>query len=302
VRFVLLLSWLVPFVSLAAAPVQPDQRTRIIVMPLGASDARLGMLAASVTEQVMTELGESGLADVVGHSDLAAVLGLERQRQLMGCEGSTNCLAEMSAAMGAPFIVTGSLARLGKSLRVDLKVIRASDGKALFRSGKSIKDESEVFEVVSQLVKALVPVMALPEVKPVTRPAQVVTPAPTGPSPESTAPTVVSQSPQAPVAGPRLAPWLVLGLGVAAGIGSAVLLITAEGLKGTLDSRSVAFAKVPGVVNDANTRYLVGEVLAGVGGAAVLGGLLWLLLGQPATPTALSVTPTGLGLALGGAW
>lgn len=59
---------------------------------------------------------------VLSQADVAALLGVERTRQMLGCAES-GCLAELGGALGADRIVHGSLGRVGDSLVVNLATL-----------------------------------------------------------------------------------------------------------------------------------------------------------------------------------
>jgi hypothetical protein len=65
--------------------------------------------AAYATEQLGIALLNEGLV-VTTPSDIRALLGLERQKQLLGCDEGASCLAELSGALGAGAIIAGQLA------------------------------------------------------------------------------------------------------------------------------------------------------------------------------------------------
>jgi hypothetical protein len=54
----------------------------------------------SVTERLATTLEARGVYEVISSKDVQTLLGLERQKQLLGC-GETACYAELTGAMGA---------------------------------------------------------------------------------------------------------------------------------------------------------------------------------------------------------
>ena len=63
--------------------------------------ARVERLAAGINEQILTELSQVARYTVVGASDIATLIGLERQKQLQGCgEDSESCMAELGNALG----------------------------------------------------------------------------------------------------------------------------------------------------------------------------------------------------------
>jgi len=62
--------------------------------------------------------------------DVSAVLGLERQKQLLGCAESS-CLAELASAIGADGLVLGDVGKLGQGYVVNVKVLLAKDASAV---------------------------------------------------------------------------------------------------------------------------------------------------------------------------
>ncbi len=282
------------------------EKPRVVVLAIGASSETLKPIAASVAEQLLTELGRTGRLEVMGTSDVSAVLGLERQKTMLGCtDQSSSCLAEISAALGAPWLVTGNLAQLGKAMRVDVKLIRAKDGKAVFRDGRNVKDESEIFDIVSEMAKRMVESMGLPAPEPAAPVAKApdapkatfVTPSP---APTSSPAPGVTQAAVAP--GPRVAPWVVTGLGAAALALGGIALSSGLGARSsTLDavranagspstSATPSYSDAKARLDGANGQITVGAVGLGVGALALAGGLAWALLGAPAEPAAASVT------------
>ncbi len=279
------------------------ERPRLIVLNLGASSEKLKPFAESISEQLLTELGRSGRLEAMGASDVSAVLGLERQKSMLGCaDASTSCLAEVSAALGAPWLVTGNLAQAGKTMRVDLKLIRAKDGKAVYRDGRVIKDEAQIFDVVSEMAKAMVASMNLPLPDAPVKPAEVTPVA----APVATHPVEVAPAVEAAATPPlRVAPWVVLGAGVvAAGLGAAFLVSGAGARRDTLGALAQApnqtgpstvptAAQARTQLEAANTTMTVGGVVGGAGLLAAGAGVAWLLLGAPAegANVAVSVVP-----------
>src|SRR4051812_9527469 len=91
---------------LAAAPAAPK-----IAMPglhLVDIPAERGSL---YTETLATELIARGVR-VVTEQEISALLGLERQREILGCaEGS--CLIELGNALGVDGVLLGHVAKIG---------------------------------------------------------------------------------------------------------------------------------------------------------------------------------------------
>lgn len=90
---------------------------------------------------------ESG-ADVVTRSQVAQLLGFERQKQLMGCSDGTSCTAELAGALGVDFIVTGSFAKLGTGFTVTLKLVDVRTATALASESERVANVDRLFEML----------------------------------------------------------------------------------------------------------------------------------------------------------
>lgn len=205
---------LVALFSLAASAQArdvPAARERVVSLGFTPADASLKALATALSDTLVTELSRGTTLDLVGPQDIATALGLERQRQLMGCNEDSNCLTEMSAALGAPWIVSGSVLRLGKTVRLDVKLVRSADGTAVFRDGRTVKSEGEVVDAVADLAYALVRQAFPSQVK--ERPTLV----PVDDSPAPLPTTEVSPAPAAKRPSTALTVGLIVGSVVVVG-------------------------------------------------------------------------------------
>src|SRR5262245_19546785 len=81
-----------------------------------------------LAEHLAQELSDQG-AQVVSAQDLTVMLGLDRQRQLMGCTGG-KCITELTSTLGVDALVTGDVARLsGERFQLNLRMLDASTGQ-----------------------------------------------------------------------------------------------------------------------------------------------------------------------------
>lgn len=150
-----------------------------------------------------------------------------------------------------------------------------------------------------------------------TAPTSTGTAAPSETAPSASATgTVPTSSP--PSTGPGVGPYVVMGVGGALTLGGAILGITANSKVSStateFNNRNCGKSPLAGDVatckqlaedgNSAKTRRTVGWVVAGVGVAAIGGGLVWLLTakkGEPAKAGQITVVPgpgtAGIGLA-----
>lgn len=222
-------------------------------------------------DHLIQELAGQGLKVMSGR-DIAALLGMERQKQLVGCD-QNSCAMELANALGVDAVLLGSLARLDGMLIADLRVLESRSGKRLAAQSVRARSDSEFLTQLDALARQLVKQL----------------------SPE---PTVS--------AGPTRWPgFVVTGLGVAAGVTSVLFATQADAQRRQLDPST------PGMISltDAATARENGKtfqslaVAFGVGsGVAILAGAL--LAWSPWAGSSVTVVPTkdGARLTLGGAW
>lgn len=316
----LVVRWLAVLCLVTATTASAAERVRVVVLGFDGSTDALRRVGTSVAEQVLTELGRFEQLEAMGASDVQALLGMERQKAMLGCaEASSSCLSEMSAAMGAPWLITGSLAQFGKATRLDLKLIRARDGKAVFRDGVNFKEESDLFNLVSGIVKRAVTKMDLkaqadaprvttssppPEPPPnpsdvVNRPAEPITPP---------FPVVVQGATASSGRGPA---WAVTGVGAALMLGGAAAFAVGFAQASDLRARLGAEPGTSGqaaaqpVPDYATAKASMGRSLtleasgaiAAAAGVLVAGtGLTWALMKRPddAPAVTLEMGPSSL--------
>ena len=97
-------------------------------------------------ERFVTLLGEKSGLTVLTQRDLAAVLGLERQKQILGCDDNGNeCMAELSSALGADAILSGTLAKTEKSFVVTVRGVNAATGKTFATASARLQSEEALF-------------------------------------------------------------------------------------------------------------------------------------------------------------
>ncbi|MGB8929826.1 MAG: hypothetical protein WCC48_01105 [Anaeromyxobacteraceae bacterium] len=75
--------------------------------------------AALLGEALAGELRKRAGVSVMAESDIAALLGLEKTKAMLGCSDA-GCIAEVGGALGADRVVHGSIGRVGTSLLVNL--------------------------------------------------------------------------------------------------------------------------------------------------------------------------------------
>lgn len=245
--------WPLVLLSLAASPAG-----KLAITPFSALDlppARGQLLA----EHLGARLIESGL-EVTTPKDIEVVLGMERQRQLLGCNTGAECLVELAGALGVKELVTGEVAKLDSGYQLVVKVLAASTGSVRFARTTRVDTERELFATLDDWALAIA-------------------------------------GKTAPRSGAPLFP--LVGGAVAAGVGAG-FLVSASLWHGTLERRgtdalsydAAVSAKALGIRDQ-----WIGVGLISGGAVALAAGLAWFVLGTPKTPeppmTWLVPTPNG---------
>jgi TolB-like protein len=164
----LILSWL-PAASAADLPMPPAPGAQAKAKPASrpapaeATDARPTLVvtdlvaqgvppeqAAAFTDAVVQALSERRLFRVISSRDIQTVLGAERQRQIYGAcaEEQPGCSNDLRDALGAQFVVSGALSRVGAAYQLSLQMVDSFKGRPVARSARLAGD----LDVLQKLV------------------------------------------------------------------------------------------------------------------------------------------------------
>jgi hypothetical protein len=129
---------------------------KVAMLPLSALGGVSKETAQLLADALAGELRKRPGVSVLTQSDVAALLGAERTRQMMGCSDS-GCFAELGGALGADRVVHGSIGRVGGSLVVNLsaldprRAVTAASVSERLRGG----DEEAFLDVLPALADGL---------------------------------------------------------------------------------------------------------------------------------------------------
>ncbi len=143
----------------ATAKDKPRLRIAVTEFAIRADDASKGLsgLGLVVAAQLESRTG----AEVVTPADVAALLDLEGRRQILGCdEEAASCLAEIGGALGANYVLSGQLARIGSKWVVSLSLIDVIEGGIAGRATKTASSEDDVLEAAEAAVIQLAEIIA----------------------------------------------------------------------------------------------------------------------------------------------
>lgn len=220
-------------------------------------------VASVYVERLATKLAADDVR-VTTARDMAQLLGLERQKALLGCGEESSCVAELAGALGVKALVSGSVARLDSGYVVTLRLLRAPEGTLLSSASERLVGEAALLDFLDDAAVRFRE--ALQRTFGTARPA------------------------------PSFTRWIPALVGGALATGGAVALVVAATqhqalVSGSLQSRGA----IDGAVATGRTAELVGYLLVGGGVASALASVLWVAL-SPDTVLAGFFTPQAAGL------
>lgn len=213
----------------------------------------------ALSVHLVQQLGTHGVP-VVSAQDIANTLGLERQKQLMGCSDSS-CSAEIAGALGVDGIVTGNVAKVGDSVIVNVRVISAKDAKALASFSESTTGIDSVPRTLERGAALVAATLTGTETRQGVSRAWALVPG---------------------------------GVAVLTGVGAAVAFAAAGGAQNELDTSMNAPANFDVAVVQARGRSAVtaGAILTGVASASAATAIVLLLVGQSPSPPKVALVPS----------
>ncbi|MFO0600884.1 MAG: hypothetical protein U0228_36575 [Myxococcaceae bacterium] len=243
---------------------------RVVVLDFTAAGVE-DSVAKNLTTASVAEIARRGFFQPTSSEEVRVLLGLERQKQLMGCS-ENSCMAELAGALGAPFVLSGSVGKVGETLQLSLQLSDTARAVAVARVVRRARAVDDLLEAIP---------FAIAEV--------TGTPLPQTPSKALPA-TVLG------VGGAVAAAGLVVGY---LALNQEATLQTELGLadQGTANVRALAaYEQSAAQISAQKTVALA--LLVGGAAVAVTGAVL---LALPAPGGArVALVPTGTGVAIGG--
>ncbi len=76
--------------------------------------------AKILTNIVVAEIARAGGYSVISTAEISAMIGFEKQKQLLGCTDNSSCLAEIGGALGVDYFVNGQVGKIGSRYHLNL--------------------------------------------------------------------------------------------------------------------------------------------------------------------------------------
>jgi len=268
--------------ALAARPPAPVKLAAPGLTGLNTSPEEL----AFYTEHLAQQLTLQGL-QVTTAKQISTLLGLEKQRELLGCtDMASSCMAELASALGVDGLVTGSVGKFETSYRINVSIVATSDSRTLAAYSARAASSEEVLEALTSASKQMAA-----QVMRVLR--------------------GVGPPPFDPWLGLRLRPhaWIpAAGGGVAALVGTAFALqaggkyseVSAWALQG---AEPVSYENMVQIASAGKQDQLLSTISYSVAGAGLVLAGLFFLTGDPSPHSvAFRAAPGGGGVTLTWSW
>ena len=242
-------------------------------------------------DSFVTRLGADTDFKLISSKDIAAVLGLERQKELLGCgEAQTSCLAELAGALGVDAILSGTFAQSGTSITATLRVLKSSDGSQIAASTSRLKDGEALQDWLEVQAGELGGKMRVAFGLPARAGAAVA--ATTGSTPTSTSTVSSTSSSGGGSSIVRLVPGI---LGAAALITGGVLFGLSKGSASRLQSpEPLTSQQISELKSGGRTFEGAGVGLMIGGGVAIAASVVW-MIAAPRSEVRVAIVPAPFG-------
>jgi len=131
------------------------QAVKKIAVPLLSVSKLDKSMSDLLTEIVTAEIAQMGHYTVISQSDINAMLGFDRQKELMGCN-DVACTAELGGALGVDAILAGNVGVLGTTYVLSLKLINTQDATVLARGYDKVKGEpDELLDLIKNIIREM---------------------------------------------------------------------------------------------------------------------------------------------------
>lgn len=208
------------------------------------------------TEHLAAGLARRG-AQVTTAKAIGEMLGVERQRQLLGCAES-GCTIELANALGADGIVTGELAQIGRVFQVNLKLVSSRNAEVVAAFQRQVTSEEGLLDALNEGAVVLATEGA-------ERLGRSLTPS------------------GAPTAGVRRWSWIPLALGVASGVTGGVMFGLAAGNHAAIPrdgAMPLSYATAAAYAEAGKTQQTLGWVAVSFAVVAVATSVVMFIFGS----------------------
>lgn len=219
----------------ASLPAAGAPRQKVAVLDVRAVQGVGAGTASILTAIIAGDTAGEGY-DVMSQADIAALIGFEKQRQMLGCGDDSACLAEIGGALGVDYVISTQVGKIGSRFHISLQLLDARRQNVASRV--SIFSETTEDALAEAAQRAVAQALSVAQGR---RAAEAGAPM-ASPGPQAAAPPSPAASPPPPPGPPRAA------AGKAQSVPAIVTFKDGQELRGQLLARDAAGAtlELPG--------------------------------------------------------
>ena len=117
-------------------------------------------IAKMLTEVLSVEASRVPGLEVIGMGDIAAIIGFEQQKQLIGCTDDA-CLAEIGGALGVRAILSSKIGKVGDTSVLSMRLVDTQAAKLLASVYKTVSGKPDaLIKAVQQATPELLGVLS----------------------------------------------------------------------------------------------------------------------------------------------
>jgi TolB-like protein len=142
-----------PLVALALAAAVPVSasaaKPKVAVLEVRAVQGVGAGTASILTAIIAGDLANAGFS-VISQSDIVALIGFEKQKQIMGCGEDSSCLAEIGGALGAEYVLMSQVGRIGSRFHMSIQLLDGRKGVPLSRVSRFSNSSEDALAEAAQ--------------------------------------------------------------------------------------------------------------------------------------------------------
>jgi TolB-like protein len=147
IRSLVALALAVPLAAQAAP------RTKLAVMDVRAVQGVAEGTVTILTAIIVSDAARAGY-DVISQADVSAMIGFEKQKQMLGCTDQASCLAEIGGALGVDYVVSGQVGQIGSRYHLSLQLLDSRKAKVLARGARFAERNEDALAAAAQATLA----------------------------------------------------------------------------------------------------------------------------------------------------
>jgi TolB-like protein len=144
-----------PSAKPAPTPAADNGRIKVAVMQLAVKSGAPAKLADVVSTAMAEEIDNLGAFDAISAKEIKDYISYQADRALAGCDDES-CYAQVAEALGAPYVVFGSVTPVDDELLLQVQLFRIKDVKVIARvSRPSTTSDAALIKAARSSVRGL---------------------------------------------------------------------------------------------------------------------------------------------------